>query len=84
MLVHRESNLEFGSDTVSPADKDRFLHSKNRKVEHSSERPDVTHNTDSVGGSHVFLDSADHVIARFEADACLLVVNCHCDVCVVV
>lgn len=80
MLVHLERELKLRSDTVSAAHKNRLLDIQSRKVEHASERPDISHNPGTCGRSNMRLDPAHDLVTGFKIDAGLFITYCHNDI----
>ena len=77
MLVHCERQFQLRADSICSADKDRLLHIQSRKVEHSSERPDIAHHSETGSGCYMRLDPADHLISGFKVYTCFFVTFCH-------
>ncbi len=77
MLVHGESQLQFGSHAVRPADEHRLADTQAGEVEHAPEGADSAHRAFSGRGGDMLFDPADYFIARFQVDTCFFVRNCH-------
>ncbi len=77
VLVHGEGDLELRTHAVGAAHQDRLLVTEGRQVEHTAERPDAAHPTGALGRCHMLFDAPDHFVARFQAHACLFIINCH-------
>ena len=77
VLVHSEGYLQFGTNAIGSAYQDRLLDIQCGEVEHPAESTDIAHNSQPRGRGDVLLDSSHNIVARFQANARLLVVNCH-------
>ena len=77
VLVHGESYLKLGADSICATHKDGFLDIQGAEVEHPAEGSDIAHNPKPRGRGDMFLDPPDDIVTGFQAHACFLVIYCH-------